>query len=412
MAKIIGGIGSSHVPTIGVAYDKGKQGMPAWAPLFDGYKAAFDWLAEKKPDVLVIFYNDHLNAFFYDLYPTFALGVAPSYEVADEGAGKRPLPPVPGHPALARHLAEQLINDEFDISVFQDRPLDHGVFSPLPLLWPHGPGLLGGGWPGAIIPIEVNVVQYPLPTPMRCFKLGQAVRRAIEAFPEDLTVAVVGTGGLSHQIHGERAGFNDTAWDMQFLEQIETDPLALARLRHVDYIRRGGAESVEQIMWLAMRGALSDDIRKVHQNYYLATTTAMTVLVFEEHEAAASGAGKAGNVQLEGVETIPGTYAFDIRTAVDTIKLNRFFWEMRTPTARAAFQSDEAAACAEAGLTAAETALVRARDWLGLIKGGANFFVLEKFARLVGETNLEVYASMRGETFDEFMQTRQVPDAR
>ena len=142
MARIIGGIGSSHVPTIGVAYDKGKQETAAWAPLFDGYKAAYDWLADKKPDVLIVFYNDHLNAFFYDLYPSFAMGVAPSYEVADEGAGKRPLPPLPGNPALAKHLAEQLINDEFDLSVFQDRPLDHGVFSPLPLLWPHKEG-----WP-------------------------------------------------------------------------------------------------------------------------------------------------------------------------------------------------------------------------------------------------------------------------
>jgi gallate dioxygenase len=408
MARILGGIGSSHVPTIGVAYDKGKQETAAWAPLFDGYKAAFAWLAEKQPDVLIIFYNDHLNAFFYDLYPTFALGVAPSYEVADEGAGKRPLPAVNGHPALAKHLAEQLINDEFDISVFQDRALDHGVFSPLPLLWPHAEG-----WPGTIIPIEVNVVQYPLPTPMRCFKLGQALRRAVEAYPEDLTVAVIGTGGLSHQIHGERAGYNDTEWDMRFIDLIEHDPLTLARMKHVDYIRLGGAESVEQIMWLAMRGALSDDITKVHQNYYLATTTAMTVLVFEENDPVETTAKRTpGNVQLEGVEAIDGTYAFDIRTAVEKIHLNRFFWNMREPQYRAEFKADEAAACRAAGLTAAETALVRARDWIGLIRNGANFFVLEKFARLVGETNLEVYAAMRGETFDEFMLTRQVPDAR
>ncbi len=406
MARIIGGIGSSHVPTIGVAYDKGKQQQPAWAPLFNGYKAAAAWLAEKKPDVMIVFYNDHLNAFFYDLYPTFALGVAPSYEVADEGAGKRPLPPVPGHPALARHLAEQLVNDEFDISVFQDRPLDHGVFSPLPLLWPHNPG-----WPGAIIPIEVNVVQYPLPTPMRCFRLGQAVRRAIEAFPEDLTVAVVGTGGLSHQVHGERSGFNDTDWDMRFIELIEHDPEELARLRHVDYIRRGGAESVEQIMWLAMRGALSNDITKIHQNYYLATTTAMTVLVLEDN-APAKRAGTAGNVQLEGVENIDGTYAFDIPTAVSRIGLNRFFWNMRLPEARERFRADETTACRDAGLTEEETTLVRDRDWIGLIRHGANFFVLEKFARLLGVTNLEVYASMRGESFDAFMATRRVPDAR
>jgi gallate dioxygenase len=408
MARIIGGIGASHVPTIGVAYDKKKQDMPAWAPLFKGFEPAAKWLEEKKPDVLVFFYNDHLNAFFYDLYPTFALGVAPSYDVADEGAGRRPLPMLPGHPGLARHIAESMINDEFDLSVFQDRPLDHGVFSPLPLLWPHK-----DGWPGAVVPIQVNVVQYPLPTAMRCFRLGQALRRAIESYPEDLTVAVVGTGGLSHQIHGERTGYNDTDWDMRFIDLIEKDPMTLAKMKHVDYIRLGGAESVEVIMWLAMRGALSDDIRKVHQNYYLATTTAMTVLVFEENDVSAkSHETVSGNPQLTGVEDIEGTYAFDIKTGTDRIQLNRFFWNMKTPEARASFQHDEAAACRNAGLTEEETKLVRERDWLGLIQSGANFFVLEKFARLVGETNLEVYASMRGETFDDFLATRQVPDAR
>jgi gallate dioxygenase len=411
MARIIGGIGSSHVPTIGVAYDKGKQEHAAWAPLFEGFKPAFRWLEEKKPDVLIFFYNDHLNAFFYDLYPTFAIGVAPSFDVADEGAGKRDLPPVNGHPRLAAHIAEQLVNEEFDLSVFQDKPLDHGVFSPLPLLWPHREG-----WPGAIVPVQVNVVQYPLPTAMRCFKLGQALRRAVESYPEDLTVAVVGTGGLSHQIHGERTGYNDTDWDMRFIELIEKDPLTLARMKHIDYIRLGGAESVEVIMWLAMRGALSDDITKVHQNYYLATTTAMTVLVFEENGAGRAGAPAApigvGNPQLAGVEAIEGTYPFDLKTATERIRLNRLFWNMRDPAFRQAFRDDEAAACAAAGLTAEETALVRERNWIGLVKSGANFFVLEKFARLVGETNLEVYASMRGESFDEFMATRRVPDAR
>ncbi|MBR1269366.1 gallate dioxygenase [Bradyrhizobium sp. AUGA SZCCT0222] len=408
MARIVGGIGASHVPTIGVAYDKNKQDVPDWAPLFRGFEPAFKWLQDKKPDVLVFFYNDHLNAFFYDLYPTFALGVAPSYDVADEGAGRRPLPKLPGHPAFARHIAESMINDEFDLSVFQDRPLDHGVFSPLPLLWPHK-----DGWPGSVVPIQVNVVQYPLPTAMRCYRLGQALRRAIESYPEDLSVVVVGTGGLSHQIHGERTGYNDTEWDMRFIDLIEKDPMSLAKMKHVDYIRLGGAESVEVIMWLAMRGALSDDIRKVHQNYYLATTTAMTVLVFEENDQGPKQhASVSHNPQLSGIEDIAGTYAFDIKTGTDCIRLNRFFWNMKTPESRAEFERDEAAACLRAGLTEEETTLVRDRNWLGLIQYGANFFVLEKFARLVGESNLEVYASMRGESFDEFLATRQVPGAR
>src|SRR5690606_1523017 len=243
---------------------------------FDGYKPVAAWLAERKVDVLVFFYNDHVTSFFFDLYPTFSLGVGDTFEIADEGAGKRPLPPIRGDLDLSIHIAESLVNDEFDIAVFQDRPIDHGCAAPLPLLWPHQPD-----WPGAVVPIAVNVLQFPLPTPRRCYKLGQALKRAIESYPKDLNVVVVGTGGLSHQVHGERTGFNNTDWDMEFLRLLESDPEKLTALRHADFIRRGGAESVEQIMWLAMRGALDGPVRKVHQNYYLATTTAMTVALFE-----------------------------------------------------------------------------------------------------------------------------------
>jgi gallate dioxygenase len=281
MARIIGGIGTSHVPTIGLAYDRKRQQDPAWAPLFEGYLPVAEWLAQKKPDVLVFFYNDHANSFFFDCYPTFALGVSPRFEMADEGAGRRPLPDIDGHPALAAHVADSLVNDEFDMTMFQDRPLDHGCNSPLGLMWPHEPA-----WPGKILPIAINVLQYPLPTPARCYKLGQAVRRAIESFPEDLSVVVVGTGGLSHQIHGERTGFNNLEWDEEFLRLIVDQPESLTALRHADYIRRGGAESVEVIMWLAMRGALDDKIRCIHQNQYLATTTNMAVAIYEPQEAA------------------------------------------------------------------------------------------------------------------------------
>lgn len=277
MARIIGGIGTSHVPTIGVAYDRKKQDDPDWKPLFDGYKPVAAWLAEKKPDVLVFFYNDHASGFFFDLYPTFAIGVAPEFRMADEGAGPRPLPALKGHPLLAQHLAESLVNDEFDMAVFQDRPLDHGCNSPLSLMWPHEPD-----WPGRVVPIFVNVLQFPLPTARRCHRLGQAVRRAILSYPEDLSVVVVGTGGLSHQVHGERTGFNNTEWDMQFLELFRDDPARLAAMKHADYVRLGGAESAESIMWLAMRGALDGPIREVHRNYYLPFTTAMTVAVYEQ----------------------------------------------------------------------------------------------------------------------------------
>jgi len=290
MARVIGGIGTSHVPTIGMAFDRKKRDDPDWAPLFKGYEPVASWLAERKPDVLVFFYNDHATSFFFDLYPTFAIGVSEQFAIADEGLGPRPLPPIRGHARLARHLAESLVNAEFDIAVFQDLPLDHGCHSPLTMLWPHSPD-----WPGALVPIEINVVQYPLPTALRCYKLGQAVRRAVESYPEDLKVVVVGTGGLSHQMQGERAGFNNTEWDMRFLDLIEREPAALTAMRHIDFARLGGSEGVEVIMWLAMRGALSEGARKIHQSYYLPMTTAMAVALFEEPGApsrAAAGAVK------------------------------------------------------------------------------------------------------------------------
>jgi hypothetical protein len=270
------------VPTIAVTYDKGRHTEPAWAPLFEGYTPVAQWLAQHKPDVLLVFYNDHANSFFFDHYPTFALGVSERFEFADEGAGPRAIPAIAGHPELAIHLAEQLVNDEFDLSIFQDKPLDHGFHSPLPLLWPYAPD-----WPGAVVPFQINVLQYPLPTARRCFRLGQAVRRAIESFPQELRVAVVGTGGLSHQIHGERAGFNNEEWDRRFLDLLVNDPGQLAAMRHADYVRAGGAEGAEVIMWLAMRGALGERIRTLHQNYYLATTTAMTVALYEPVAAVA-----------------------------------------------------------------------------------------------------------------------------
>lgn len=280
MARIIGAIGTSHVPTIGVAYDKGLQNSPAWAPLFAGYEPVARWLAEKKPDVLVFFYNDHATTLFFDAYPTFALSIGERFPVADEGAGRRNLPDLKGHLNLQVHIGESLVNDEFDLTFLQNKPIDHGIASPLPLLWPHEPD-----WPGALVPIAINVLQYPMPTARRCYKLGQAVRAAVESYPEDLGVVIVGTGGLSHQIHGERTGFNNVEWDAEFLDLLRTDPEALTELTHADYVRRGGAESVEQIMWLAMRGAMGADLRELHRNYYLATTTAMTVVLYENAQA-------------------------------------------------------------------------------------------------------------------------------
>jgi hypothetical protein len=276
MARIIGGIGTSHVPTIGMAFDKGRQADPDWTPLFKGYEPVAKWLAQMKPDVLFFCFNDHASTFFFDRYPTFALGVSGEYPIADEGSGIRKIPLLKGHASLARHIARSLVSDEFDLTIFQDLPLDHGLHSPLTMLWPSKPD-----WPGRIIPLVVNVLQHPLPTPARCFKLGLHLRKAILSYPEDLKVAIVGTGGLSHQMIGDRAGYNNEEWDREFLDLIERDPERLARMSIDDFMRRGGNEGAEIIMWLIMRGALAKDARKLHQSYYLPMTTAMAVALFE-----------------------------------------------------------------------------------------------------------------------------------
>lgn len=276
MARIIGGIGTSHVPTIGMAFDKGRQADPDWAPLFKGYEPVAKWLAQMKPDVLFFCFNDHATTFFFDRYPTFALGVSEEYRIADEGSGVRKIPSLKSHAPLARHIAQSLVADEFDLTIFQDLPLDHGLHSPLTMLWPSKPD-----WPGRVIPLVVNVLQHPLPTPARCFKLGQHLRKAILSYPEDLKVAIVGTGGLSHQMIGDRAGFNNEQWDLEFLDLIGRDPERLAAMSVADFMRLGGNEGAEVIMWLIMRGALAKDARKLHQSYYLPMTTAMAVALFE-----------------------------------------------------------------------------------------------------------------------------------
>ena len=280
MARILGGVATSHSPTIGFALDRQKQDDPVWTPIFEAYKPVQQWLAEKKPDVLFLTYNDHVTSFFFDHYSQFTLGIGDSYSVADEGGGQPALPPVKGHAALAHHIATSLVADEFDMSYFQDHPLDHGCFSPLSMLWPHEPQ-----WPGAIIPLQVGVLLFPIPTAKRCYRLGVSLRSAIESYPEDLSVVLVATGGLSHQVHGERAGFNNPAWDRQFLELIENDPRKLTQLTHADYARLGGLEGAEIITWLIMRGALSANIKKIHQTYYLPTMTGLATAIYENEAA-------------------------------------------------------------------------------------------------------------------------------
>jgi protocatechuate 4,5-dioxygenase beta chain len=280
MARIVAGIGSSHVPSIGRAFDLGKQEDPAWKPLFDGYRPVKQWLADEvRADVAVVIYNDHGTDFFLDKYPTFALGVAESYEVADEGYGKRPLPVFPGDQKLSAHLAESLIGDGFDLTLCQEMALDHGFLTAMPLLWSYEPR-----WAVKVVPLFVNVIQHPMPTAKRCYDLGKALRRGIESAPGDERVVVVGTGGLSHQLNGERFGHVNSDWDRQWLDRIETDPDRLANLSHKEFVIAAGAEGAETIMWLVMRGALKPKVKRLHRNYYAPMTTGLGLITLQDAE--------------------------------------------------------------------------------------------------------------------------------
>ena len=406
MATIVGAIASSHTPTIGFALDTNKQSDPNWAPIFEGYAPVRRWLEEKKPDVLFLIYNDHITSFFFDHYSHFALGVGESYPVADEGGGARRLPPVKGHPRLAQHIATGLVADEFDLSFFQGKGLDHGCFSPLSVLWPHA-----SDWPGAIIPFQVGVLQTPGPTAKRCFKLGQSLRKAILSYPEDIKVAIVATGGMSHQVHGERAGFNNTEWDMEFFELFEKDPQKLTEMTLAEFATLGGWEGAEVIMWLVMRGAMASKIKKLHQSYYLPSMTAIGTAIYEDDAAEPSDENTESylariNRQTAGAEQLEGTYPFTIDVSVRAYRLNRFLHDLIIPEQRRLFLSDPEKAFEQAGLTDVERAMVRNREWRAMIRYGVIFFLLEKLGAVVGTTNLHIYAAMRGQSLEDFQKTR------
>ncbi len=413
MAKIIGAIATSHTPTIGFAYDRNKQEDPVWAPIFEAYKPIQNWIAEKKPDVLFMIYNDHVTSFFFDHYSAFVLGIDDQYSVADEGGGARSLPPVKGHAGLSHHIGAALMADEFDMSFFQDRPIDHGMFSPLSMMAPHDPQ-----WPVSVVPLQVGVLQFPIPSALRCWKLGQSLRRAIESYPEDIKVAIVATGGLSHQVHGERAGFNNTEWDAQFLDLLERDPVKLTQMTLADYARLGGVEGAEVIMWLVMRGAMSANIRKIHQTYYLPTMTGIATAIYENEPVEAMADDSINEryrahigEQLAGAENLPGTYPFTHARSLKAYRLNKFLHRLVEPGHRAHFQNDPEDAFAEAKLSEEEREMVRKRDWRAMIHYGVCFFMMEKLAAVVGSSNLHIYAGMRGQTLDDFMKTRNAPGA-
>jgi len=409
MARILGAVASSHTPTIGFALDTHKERDPAWAPIFEGYKPVQRWLAEKKPDVLLMIFNDHVTSFFFDHCSHFAIGIGESYAPADEGGGPRALPPVRGHAALSHHIAAGLVADEFDLSFFQDKPLDHGCFSPLSMLWPHEPD-----WPGAIVPLQVGVLEFPIPSARRCYKLGRSLRKAIESYPEDLTVVLVATGGLSHQVHGERCGFNNTEWDREFLQLIERDPERVAAMTHAQLATLGGMEGAEVIMWLVMRGALSPTIRKLHESYYLPSMTGIATAIYEDVDPPAPPDERYLahiNHQLAGIEKLPGTYPFTLARSVKAYRLNKFLHNLIDPSWREAFRTDQESLFERAQLTPEERQLVRTLDWRGMIHYGVSFFMLEKLGAAVGVSNLHIYAAMRGETLEQFQKTRNQPGA-
>jgi len=412
MARIIGGIACSHTPTIGFAVDGRKQLDPAWAPIFEGFAPVRAWLEEKKPDVLFMIYNDHVTSFFFDHYSAFALGVDDAYQAADEGGGERDLPPVPGDSALARHIGASLVADEFDMAFFQKRPLDHGCLSPLSALYDPA-----GGWPVPIVPLAVGVLQFPVPSARRCYRLGQALRRAINSYPPDISVAVVATGGLSHQVHGARAGFNNVDWDARFMTLLAEDPEVLAEMTLAQFAELGGLEGSEVIMWLIMRGALAKKVQTLHRSYYLPSMTGIATLVLEDVEADEQDTDQAEahrkhiGHQLEGIENLPGTHPFTLETSVRAYRLNKFLHGMVEQRHRERFLQDPEASFEEAELTETERDLLRRRDWDGLIRYGVIFFMLEKLGATVGVSNLHIYAAMRGETLEKFQATRNAPNA-
>lgn len=277
MARITAGIACSHVPAIGAAMDLGKTGEPYWVPLFKGFEFSRRWMAQNTPDVVFLIYNDHATAFSLDMIPTFAIGCADEFKPADEGWGPRPVPMVKGHPELASHITQCVIQSDFDLTVINRMDVDHGLTVPLSLMFGQPQA-----WPCKVIPFAVNVVQFPPPSGNRCYQLGRAIRRAVDSFDANLNVQIWGTGGMSHQLQGPRAGLINKEFDARFLDKLASDPQSLATIPHVQYIREAGSEGIELVMWLIMRGALDAQVREVHRFYHVpASNTAVGHLILE-----------------------------------------------------------------------------------------------------------------------------------
>ena len=282
MAYISASVYTSHVPAIGAALDQGKTEEPYWQPLFKGYEFSKQWMQEAKPDVIILVYNDHATAFSLQMIPTFAIGAAADFQPADEGWGPRPVPMVQGHPELASHIAQSVILQDFDLTIVNEMDVDHGLTVPLSLMCGQPTA-----WPCPVIPFAVNVVQYPVPRGQRCFQLGQAICRALDEYDEDLNVQIWGTGGMTHQLQGPRAGLINKQWDSNFLDKLIEDPESVAAIPHIEYVREAGSEGIELVMWLIARGAMSDVAGgakpKVRHRFYHvpASNTAVGHLILE-----------------------------------------------------------------------------------------------------------------------------------
>jgi protocatechuate 4,5-dioxygenase, beta chain len=282
VARITASVYTSHVPAIGAALDLGKSAEPYWQPVFQGYQYSKQWLRENRPDVIFLVFNDHATAFSLEIIPTFAIGTAAAYQPADEGWGPRPVPRVIGHPELASHIAQSVIQQDFDLTIVNRMDVDHGLTVPLSLMCGQPPA-----WPCPVIPFAVNVVQYPVPSGQRCYNLGQAIARAVASFDQDLSVQIWGTGGMSHQLQGPRAGLINREFDNAFLDKLIDDPAAAAAIPHIDYVREAGSEGIELVMWLIARGAMADaaggpKARLRHRFYHVpASNTAVGHLILE-----------------------------------------------------------------------------------------------------------------------------------
>ncbi|MGC4028331.1 MAG: class III extradiol dioxygenase subunit beta [Steroidobacteraceae bacterium] len=288
MARITASVYTSHVPAIGAAMDLGKTQEAYWKPLFAGYDFSRQWMKDNKPDVIFLVYNDHATAFSLEIIPTFAIGTAAEYQPADEGWGRRPVPRVVGHPDLASHIAQSVIQQDFDLTIVNKMDVDHGLTVPLSLMCGEKDPK-EGAWPCPVIPFAVNVVQYPVPSGQRCFNLGRAIRRAIASYDGDLNVQIWGTGGMSHQLQGARAGLINADWDRRFLDRLIAEPAELAKVPHIEYVREAGSEGIELVMWLIARGAMADvngegpPPNVAHRFYHVpASNTAVGHLILEE----------------------------------------------------------------------------------------------------------------------------------